>query len=271
MPELPEVETTRRGIEPLITGKRVKQVIVRTDKLRWPIPGTLGRDLKNQYIDSVERRAKYIFLNTAAGSVIVHLGMTGSLRVIDSRTPVQKHEHIDVHLENGQVLRYKDARKFGAFLWTRQDPHEHKLITRLGPEPLSNDFNADYLFTTTRKRKAAIKTHIMNQHVVVGIGNIYASEALFKAGINPNKAAHKVSKEKLNLLVKTSKQTLRAAIKQGGTTLQDYQNADGAPGYFSIKLKVYGKQGLPCPECAKPISSRVIGQRNSFYCTHCQS
>lgn len=270
MPELPEVETTKRGIEPLILGQAVQNVIVRTDKLRWPIPKSLKRYLKNQTIDSVERRAKYIFLNTDNGSVIIHLGMTGSLRVIDSDTPLQKHEHIDVQLANGKVLRYKDARKFGAFLWTRDNPHSHHLITRLGPEPLSRTFNADYLFASTRKRKAAIKTHIMNQNIVVGIGNIYASEALFKAGIHPTKAAHRVSKEKLKLLVKTSKQTLRAAIKQGGTTLQDYINPDGAPGYFAIKLKVYGREGEPCTECGKLIKAKVIGQRNSFYCTICQ-
>lgn len=270
MPELPEVETTLRGIEKHIIGKTVSKVVIRTDKLRWPIPKTLKRYLKDQTIDSVERRAKYIFINTNKGSVIVHLGMTGSLRVIDTKTPLQKHEHIDIQFTNGKVLRYKDARKFGAFLWTKDKPHEHELITRLGPEPLSDEFNVDYLFATCRKRKAAIKTHIMNQNIVVGIGNIYASEALFKAGIHPTKAAHRVSKEKLKLLVNMSKQTLRSAIKQGGTTLQDYINADGAPGYFAIKLKVYGREGEPCPVCAKPIKSKAIGQRNSFYCTTCQ-
>lgn len=270
MPELPEVETTLRGIEKHILGKTIKKVIIRTDKLRWPIPRSLIKNLKDQTIDSVERRAKYIFVNTKKGSVIVHLGMTGSLRVIDAKTPIQKHEHIDLQLKNGKVLRYKDARKFGCFLWTDESPHEHKLITRLGPEPLSKEFNADYLFAKSRNKKVAIKAHIMNQAVVVGIGNIYASEALFKAGIHPTKAAHRVSKDKLKLLVKTSKQTLKAAIKQGGTTLQDYINADGAPGYFAIKLKVYGREGEPCTVCEKPIKAKVIGQRNSFYCTNCQ-
>lgn len=270
MPELPEVETTVRGIENHLIGKTIKKVILRTDKLRWPIPKILIKQLKNQSINSVERRAKYIFINTNNGTIIIHLGMTGSLRVIDTKTPVQKHEHVDIKLNNGKVLRYKDARKFGCVLWTDNDPHQHELITRLGPEPLSKDFNADYLFTSTRGRTSAIKTHIMNQAIVVGIGNIYASEALFKAGIHPTKAAHRVSKEKLKLLVKTSKQTLKAAIKQGGTTLQDYINADGAPGYFAIKLKVYGREGEPCTVCDKPIKAKVIGQRNSFYCTNCQ-
>jgi formamidopyrimidine-DNA glycosylase len=270
MPELPEVETTLRGIEKHIIGETVRKVVVRTDKLRWPIPVNLNSSLKGRSINSAERRAKYIFLNSDKGSLIVHLGMTGSLRVIDTNTPLQKHEHIDIQLTNGQVLRYKDPRKFGAFLWTSENPHEHKLIKKLGPEPLSNEFNADYLIDTCRKRKAAIKAHIMNQNIVVGIGNIYASEALYKAGIHPTKAAHRVSKEKLKLLVKTSKQTLKAAIKQGGTTLQDYINPDGAPGYFAIKLKVYGREGEPCTNCAKPIKAKVIGQRNSFYCTNCQ-
>jgi len=271
MPELPEVETTKRGIEPHVLGQTIKKITIRTDKLRWPIPTVIKRHLKNQIIHSIERRAKYIFLNSDKGSLIVHLGMTGSLRVIDAKVPVQKHEHIDILFTNNKVLRYKDARKFGSFLWTTNDPHQHDLITRLGPEPLSKAFNAAYLFASCRNRKVAIKAHIMNQSVVVGIGNIYASEALFKAGIHPNKAAHRVSKDKLKELIKTSKQTLRAAIKQGGTTLQDYQNPDGAPGYFSIRLKVYGREGEPCPKCSKAIKAKVIGQRNSFYCTSCQS
>ena len=270
MPELPEVETTLRGIEPHIVGETVNKVTIRTDKLRWPIPTEIKRLLKGKEILSVERRAKYIFINTDIGSLIIHLGMTGSLRVIDRNTPIQKHEHIDVLFNNGQVMRYKDARKFGCFLWTKDSPHQHNLITRLGPEPLSKAFNADYLFQTCRNKKVAIKAHIMNQKHVVGIGNIYASEALFKSGISPTKAAHRVSKAKLELLVRESKKTLKAAIKQGGTTLQDYINPDGAPGYFAIKLKVYGKEGEPCPNCAKPIKSKVIGQRNSFYCSGCQ-
>jgi len=270
MPELPEVETTLRGIEPYLVGKTIKKVTIRTDKLRWPIPREIIHLLKNQTILSVERRAKYIFINLENGSLIVHLGMTGSLRVIDAKTPVQKHEHIDILLKNKKVLRYKDARKFGSFLWTKDNPHQHDLITRLGPEPLSREFNAEYLFQTCRKKKVAIKVHIMNQKHVVGIGNIYASEALFKSGISPTKAAHRVSKSKLDLLVKESKKTLKAAIKQGGTTLQDYISPDGAPGYFSIKLKVYGKEGQPCPKCTRPIKAKIIGQRNSFYCSYCQ-
>jgi len=272
MPELPEVETTLRGIEPFTLAKTIRNVNVRVAKLRWPVQKNLSKILKNKKVLSLTRRAKYILLGFEHGSLIIHLGMTGSLRVLESDIPAKKHEHVDICFTNEICLRYTDPRKFGAILWTHEkNPlNEHRLLKNLGPEPLSNEFNGDYLWHTCQNRNAAIKTHLMNQKVVVGVGNIYASEALFKAGIHPDRKASRISLERLNKLVKTTKQTLRAAIKKGGTTLKDFSSPDGSTGYFSIKLKVYGKAGNPCPKCGKPIMSKVIGQRNSFYCSNCQ-
>jgi len=270
MPELPEVETTLRGIEPHIIKKTVVKAIVRAPKLRWPIPKELNDYISGFRLLDIQRRAKYLLFKFEHGWMIVHLGMTGSFSIITKNTPHAKHDHMDILFSNGIRLRYTDPRKFGAILWTFGDPSEHKLLKNLGPEPLSPQFNTAYLAHSCQNRKTSIKTHLMNQKTVVGIGNIYASEALFKAGIHPERAASKISKERLAKLVRTSKQTLRAAIKKGGTTLQDFKNPDGSLGYFSIKLKVYGKEGNPCPKCRKPIKSKVIGQRNSFYCTNCQ-
>lgn len=272
MPELPEVETTLRGIEPFTLGKTIRSVTVRVDKLRWPVQKNMTKILKGKEVLSLTRRAKYILMGFEHGTLLIHLGMTGSIRVCASGIPAQKHEHIDICFTGEICLRYTDPRKFGAFIWTKStDPlSEHQLLKDLGPEPLSPEYNTDYLVESCKGRKAAIKTHLMNQKTVVGVGNIYASEALFKAGIHPERVAGRVSRERLSKLVKTSKQTLRAAIKKGGTTLQDFTSPDGSQGYFSIKLKVYGKEGKPCPKCKNPIKAKVIGQRNSFYCTRCQ-
>ena len=270
MPELPEVETTRRGIAPRIKGQRIKKVIVRQPKLRWPIPKNLNLKVKGQVIREVTRRGKYLLLNTDAGTMIIHLGMSGSLRVINCKLAAEKHDHVDLVLENGQCLRLKDPRRFGAVLFTTEDPMQHKLLKDLGPEPLESDFNTDYLFKKSRKRSITVKSFIMDSKIVVGVGNIYASESLFRAGIHPKKAAGKVSKEKYRLLVKAIKAVLKAAIKSGGTTLQDFTKSDGKPGYFKQKLNVYGRKGLPCPHCGKAITHSVIGQRATYYCTHCQ-
>ncbi len=272
MPELPEVETTLRGIEPFTLGKIIRKVDVRTPKLRWPVQKNLTQKLRDKEVLSLTRRAKYILLGFDNGSLIIHLGMTGSIKVMAVGIPPKKHEHIDVCFTDEICLRYTDPRKFGAFIWTsKQDPlNEHQLLRGLGPEPLSPQFNGDYLWHSCHNRTTSIKTHLMNQKTVVGVGNIYASEALFKAGIHPERRASRISHERLNKLVKTTKQTLRAAIKKGGTTLKDFSSPDGSSGYFSIKLNVYGKEGKPCPKCRKPIMAKVIGQRNSFYCSNCQ-
>ena len=271
MPELPEVETTRRGIAPHLEGRQIQKVIVRDARLRWPVPRDLNKLLQGQAILEVERRAKYLLLKTPPGTLIIHLGMSGSLRILPCDTPHAKHDHVDIVLDNTMCLRLRDPRRFGAVLFTRHDPNAHMLLHSLGPEPLSDAFNTDYLFAQSRKRKIAIKPFIMDSHIVVGVGNIYASEALFAAGIHPRRAAGKVSREKSELLVKSIKKVLKAAIKAGGTTLRDFTRSDGNPGYFRLSLKVYGHGGEPCPRCGKPLTQAVIAQRMTYYCTQCQS
>ena len=270
MPELPEVETTRRGIAPRIKNQTVEKVIVRQGKLRWPIPKTLNSKLKGQTIDKVQRRGKYLLLSTNVGTVIMHLGMSGSLRVIDCNTAHDKHDHVDIVFKNGNCLRLKDPRRFGAVLFTTKDPYQHKLLKDLGPEPLEKEFDGDYLFNKSRKRSQNIKAFIMDSKIVVGVGNIYASESLFKAGIHPKKAAGKISKANYAKLARAIKSVLQAAIKAGGTTLRDFTSSDGRPGYFRQSLKVYDRQGLPCPKCGKAITKSVTGQRATYYCTQCQ-
>jgi len=270
MPELPEVETTRRGIEPHVQGQTVRDVIVRQPQLRWPVPKALARKLVAQKIDAVERRGKYLLMRTQAGTAILHLGMSGSLRIVDARVPPETHDHLDIVFTNGQALRLRDPRRFGAALWTETDPLAHKLLEPLGPEPLSDAFDTDYLYAKSRGRKGSIKEFIMNSHVVVGVGNIYASESLFRAGINPKRAAGRVSRARYEALVKAIKDVLVEAIKQGGTTLRDFVREDGQPGYFRIRLKVYDRAGEPCPVCGTPIKQLVQGQRSTYYCPVCQ-
>ncbi|MBD3618499.1 MAG: bifunctional DNA-formamidopyrimidine glycosylase/DNA-(apurinic or apyrimidinic site) lyase [Chromatiales bacterium] len=270
MPELPEVETTRRGIAPHVTGHRVREVIVRQPRLRWPVPRALARKLAGQTIDAVERRGKYLLLRTTAGTAILHLGMSGSLRIVDARVAPETHDHLDLVLENGRALRLRDPRRFGAALWTETDPLAHKLLAALGPEPLSDAFDTDYLYARSRGRKGSIKEFIMNSHVVVGVGNIYASESLFRAGINPRRAAGRVSRERYAALVKAIKDVLAEAIKQGGTTLRDFVREDGQPGYFRIRLKVYDRADKPCPVCGTAIRQITQGQRSTYYCPVCQ-
>lgn len=270
MPELPEVETSRRGIEPYILDQKVTDVIIRQRQLRWPIPATLKTQIKNQTITQVKRRGKYILLTCEAGTAILHLGMSGSLRILDSSVTAEKHDHLDICFNNKKVLRLRDPRRFGCVLWTKKDPLSHKLLCKLGPEPLSNEFNAEYLFQLSRQRKVAIKTFLMNSHIVVGVGNIYANESLFSAGINPKRSANKLSFARYQQLVPIIKDILTRAIQQGGTTLKDFTQQDGKPGYFQQTLAVYGRTGEPCTKCGKPIKQITQAQRSSFYCTHCQ-
>lgn len=270
MPELPEVETTRRGIEPHLLGRQVTDVIVREPRLRWPVPGALATSLRGSRIESVERRAKYLLLGNGAGSVIVHLGMSGSLRVLPQGIPPFAHDHLDVLLDDGRMLRYTDPRRFGCWLWTGDDPAGHPLLAHIGPEPLDDGFDGTYLHAKSRGRKAAVKNFIMDGRVVAGVGNIYASEALFDAGIHPLRAAGRVSRERYARLAGAIKAVLAAAIRAGGTTLRDYIQGDGTPGYFAVKLNVYERDGEPCRRCHTPIRVRVIGQRSSYYCPACQ-
>ncbi len=270
MPELPEVETTRRGIEPHVTGERVVDVKVRQPRLRWPVAPRLKTKLKGARVVSVDRRAKYLLLRTTAGTVLIHLGMSGSLRLVSSDVAPQDHDHVDLGFRNGLVLRLKDPRRFGAVLWTPSDPLQHPLLSALGPEPLSDAFDGDWLHQHARGRRAAVKTLLMNGRIVAGVGNIYASEALFIAGINPARSARRISAHRFARLAASVKQVLEEAVAQGGTTLRDFVNGAGEPGYFAQYLRVYGRQGEPCVGCGKPVKARVLGQRASYYCPRCQ-
>ena len=270
MPELPEVETTRRGIAPHIEGMTVSDVIVRHQQLRWPVPRGLKTKLVGHKVKSVSRRAKYLLLAFDHGTLVLHLGMSGSLRIIDGSLPAEKHDHLDIVFANGKALRLTDPRRFGAVLWTRGDPQQHELIAHLGPEPLSEAFTGDHLFQRSRGRKSTIKQFIMDGKIVVGVGNIYASESLFLAGINPKRLAGKVSRERYGKLAGAIKQVLAAAIKQGGTTLRDFVGGDGKPGYFAQQLNVYAREGKPCRVCGTPIKQLVLGQRSTCYCPQCQ-
>ena len=269
MPELPEVETTRRGIAPHIEGQQIDQVVIRQSQLRWPIPRGLRGRLKGKTISQVQRRGKYLLIETDAGSMIMHLGMSGSLRIVDRDLPPRKHDHVDISFTNGKCLRFHDPRRFGALLWSR-DPLHHELIENLGPEPLSDDFNTQHLFSLSRGRKLAVKNFIMDSHVVVGVGNIYASEALFMAGIRPTIAAGRITRQRYEALVQAIKDVLTRAITDGGTTLRDFVREDGKPGYFAQSLNVYGRAGETCHSCGTTIRKKQIGQRSSFYCPNCQ-
>jgi formamidopyrimidine-DNA glycosylase len=248
MPELPEVEVCKRGIEPHILNQQVSAVVVRNANMRWPITPTIT-DICGQKIIQVNRRAKYLLLETSKGILMLHLGMSGTIRIINKDTQVSKHDHFDLVLANGKALRLNDPRRFGSVLWVTEDINEHSLIKKLGPEPLSSDFTDDYLFEKSRHKTVAIKTYLMNNHIVVGVGNIYANESLFKAKIDPRKPAGKVSKKRYLELTKHVKQTLAHAIEQGGTTLKDFTQADGKPGYFAQELLVYGRGGQACVAC----------------------
>lgn len=276
MPELPEVETTLRGLSPHLGGQQIKHVIIRNPQLRWPIPGNLPALLPGLRIHKLERRAKYLLLDCGSGTLILHLGMSGSLRVLPANTPAEKHDHFDLILTNGTLMRLRDPRRFGAVLWhpepteNQRDIAQHPLLAKLGPEPLLEGFNATHLYRATRKRSAAIKLVIMDSHVVVGVGNIYASESLFHAGIRPQLHAGKLSQPRCARLVQTIRETLSASIAQGGSTLRDFTDSNGKPGYFQQSYTVYGRTGEPCRVCGSLIKQIVQGQRSTFYCPTCQ-
>jgi len=270
MPELPEVETTRRGIAPALEGAAISAVTVRERRLRWPVPKGIERQLAGQVVHTLRRRAKYLLLETQAGTAIIHLGMSGSMRIVSADEPPEKHDHFDIVVNSGDIVRFNDPRRFGSFLWAGKQPHKHPLLAELGPEPLEPEFSGDYLHHTTRNRKVAIKQHIMNGKVVVGVGNIYANEALFRAGIHPARAAGRIAAARLDRLSNEIKTVLQDAIRQGGTTLRDYRGGDGKPGYFRQQLTVYERDGLPCVQCGNEISRVVQGQRATYYCRTCQ-
>lgn len=268
MPELPEVETTLRGISPYLKNFTIEKIVVRQPKLRWVVSPELT-EFKNVKILELTRRAKYLIIHTEKGDIIGHLGMSGSVRIVPHDSPIDKHDHIDIVMNNGKLLRYNDPRRFGAWLWT-ENTDEFHLFLKLGLEPLSDEFNADYLFKKSRKKMAALKTFLMDNSIVVGIGNIYANESLFLSGLHPLKPAGKLTKAQSVALVKTIKQVLTTSIKQGGTTLKDFLQPDGRPGYFVQELQIYGKKNQSCPKCGHKIESLMIGQRNSFFCPKCQ-
>ncbi|MBY6187943.1 bifunctional DNA-formamidopyrimidine glycosylase/DNA-(apurinic or apyrimidinic site) lyase [Marinobacter hydrocarbonoclasticus] len=269
MPELPEVEVTRQGIAPHLEGHIVTEVIVRNPRLRWPVD-PLIQQLEGQTIRSVTRRAKYLLLDTEAGVLILHLGMSGSLRVLSPAPEPGKHDHLDLVLDSEAVLRLNDPRRFGAAIWWQLPLDAQPLLNKLGPEPLTPAFNASHLAEALKGKTSAIKTALMDNHVVVGVGNIYANEALFASGIHPKRPAGKLSKARLERLVEEVKLVLARAIKQGGTTLKDFTQADGKPGYFVQQLNVYGRGGQPCFQCGAQLKEIKLGQRATVYCGHCQ-
>jgi formamidopyrimidine-DNA glycosylase len=270
MPELPEVETTLRGIAPHLSQRRVTDVVIRNHKLRWPIPKVLPKLLRGQVVRGLQRRAKYLLITFDHGTLIVHLGMSGSLRIFPLGTPAEKHDHFDLVLDDGQLMRLRDPRRFGAVLWHAGDAAQHPLLAALGPEPLGSDFNGKYLHLFTRSRSAAIKMTIMDSHLVVGVGNIYANESLFRAGIRPQLAANKLSLPRCLRLAQNIKEVLLEAIKQGGSTLRDFVHSDGSSGYFQQNYFVYGRTGEPCRVCGTAIRQIRQGQRSTFYCPICQ-
>jgi formamidopyrimidine-DNA glycosylase len=269
MPELPEVETTRRGLEPLIVGQRISQLLVRERRLRWPLATDLEARVAGHLICRLDRRGKYLLLDIDDGCLLIHLGMSGSLRYLHEPEPLRRHDHYDVELVGGGVLRYNDPRRFGS-LHFAAEPGQHPLLSQLGPEPLGDEFDPDYLWRHSRGRQTAIKSLIMNAHVVVGVGNIYANEALFRAGIHPARAAGRISRERLQHLGTAIRAVLEDALRSGGTTLRDFVGGDGKPGYFRQSLAVYERDDEPCHRCRHPIRRRVIAQRATYYCPACQ-
>ena len=270
MPELPEVETSRRGIEPHIVDTTVSRVVIRERRLRWPVTRDVDKNLPGQTITSVGRRAKYLLINTENGSAIIHLGMSGSVCIVDLDTPAGVHDHFDIEFESGLMLRFRDPRRFGSLHWSA-NPLSHPLLSKLGPEPLFDEFDGNYLWQKSRGRKVNVKQFIMNAHIVVGVGNIYASEALFMAGINPRRAAGRIALHRYDALAGAIREVLSRAIKAGGTTLRDFYGGDGEAGYFQQQLEAYGREDEPCRRCNTPITAIVQGQRSTYYCKYCQT
>jgi formamidopyrimidine-DNA glycosylase len=269
MPELPEVETSRRGIEPFLVGRKIQDVVIRERRLRWPISPDVDSHLIGAKITSVERRAKYLLINTTEGTAIMHFGMSGSVCIVERGTPAGVHDHVDIGFDSGKALRFRDPRRFGSLHWSN-DPANHWLLKDLGPEPLGDAFDGDYLWSKSRGRRVAVKQFIMNAAIVVGVGNIYASESLFIAGINPRRAAGRIALHRYVALADAIRSVLDKAIRAGGTTLRDFHNSNGEAGYFQHELEVYGRDGEACRRCERPISVIVQGQRSTFYCKHCQ-
>lgn len=269
MPELPEVETSRLGIAPWLEQQQVRRVTIRERRLRWPVPSAIDTVLPGKFIRSLRRRAKYLLFHTDGGTMMLHLGMSGSLRIVHPDEPAGKHDHVDIEVANGKALRFRDPRRFGSLLWTT-DPDSHPLLAKLGPEPLGADFSGEYLWRKARGRRIPVKQFIMDSAVVVGVGNIYASEALFLARIHPKRRADRIALPRMLLLAESIRAVLERAIEAGGTTLRDFHGGDGEPGYFSQHLNVYGRAGLSCFHCKRPIKVAVLGQRSTFYCVHCQ-
>ena len=270
MPELPEVETTRRGVAPAVVDRVIERVIVREPRLRWPVPPRLAASAAGQRVRALRRRAKYLLFDLEQGTLILHLGMSGSLRVIPQLTQPLTHDHVDIVLDSGAVLRFNDPRRFGSVLWTTDDPLLHPLLRKLAPEPLSDDFDAAYLTRVAKGRRVPIKQLLMNGQLVVGVGNIYASEALFRARVRPRRLAGRLKPAEYAALARAVKGVLNDAIRAGGTTLRDYVNADGMPGYFRQKLYVYERTGQPCRRCRTPIKQFAQGQRSTYFCPGCQ-
>ncbi len=272
MPELPEVETTRRGIAPHVEGRRVERVVVRNSRLRQPVPAALGRQLPGRRIERLRRRGKYLIFEAGRGFGLIHLGMSGSLRIVPEHAPPERHDHVDIVLEGGRALRLRDPRRFGLVLWQEGGrPEAHPLLASLGPEPLSDAFDGDHLFTRSRGRRQAVKLFVMESRNVVGVGNIYANEALFLAGIRPRVAAGRLSRARYGDLAEAIRKVLAEAIEQGGTTLRDFVNGAGEPGYFQQQLRVYGRAGEPCLTCGATIKMVRLGQRATYYCPRCQA
>ena len=270
MPELPEVETTLRGIAPHMEGYAIAGVVVRNPSLRWPVPPEVVR-AEGQEVIGCQRRAKYLLVNLKRGGLMIHLGMSGSLRICGPDDTPRKHDHFDIVMDTGHCIRYNDPRRFGMLLWWDEKPEQHVLLRDLGPEPLSDDFSGQHLWRRSRGRKGAVKNFIMDGHVVVGVGNIYASEALFMSGIHPSRAAGRISRARYEALAAAIRDVLAHAIRRGGTTLRDFVNSDGNPGYFAQELLVYEREGNLCFQCGTPIRRKVIGQRSSYYCLRCQT
>jgi formamidopyrimidine-DNA glycosylase len=255
---------------PHLEGQTIRTAVIRNAQLRWPVPKQLARLVAGRRIERLERRSKYLLLDCGSGWIIMHLGMSGSLRVLPDGVPPGDHDHFDLVLESGKVLRLNDPRRFGAVLWERGDPSNNKLLRNMAPEPFDAQFDADWLLHRTRRRSASIKNVLMDNHIVCGVGNIYASEALFRAGIHPARAAGRISRERYVRLVEAIRETLQAAISAGGSTLRNFVDADGNPGYFQQTHLVYGRAGEPCRQCGAPIKALRLGQRSAFYCGHCQ-
>jgi len=270
LPELPEVENTRRGLSPHVRGRRVTALRVYEPRLRWPVARNLPRKVAGQRIVRIGRRGKYLLLELESGTLLLHLGMSGNLRAVPASAARLAHDHFDLLLDSGLALRFNDPRRFGCLLYTDTDPRRHPLLAHLGPEPLSAAFDADYLFRITRGRRVAVKHVLMNSHLVVGVGNIYASEALFRGRIRPQRRAGSLSHADCARLVRGVRAVLRQAIRAGGTTLRDYRGADGLPGEFRQRLYVYERAGKPCRRCGTPVRALTQGQRSTYYCPSCQ-